>query len=170
MDNFEQMYPKLLQIKLFADFAEDTEENRRIMNLVYDNLSVQTFKAGETIICEGEIGESFYILREGSVQILRNTLAGDVIALANLTAEQNVFFGETALIGRDARTATVKALSNCTTAVLSGERYLQICEMEPVFGYHVTLCIARRMAETIRKSNSDMSTLYEALLNEVEGA
>lgn len=168
-ENFEVVYPKLSRIKLFSDFSDGSEENKRIMNLLYNNLAIKHFKTGETIIKEGEIGETFYILLEGEVQILHNTKAGDSIALANLTAEQNVYFGETALIGSDARTATVKATSNCKTAVLSNELYLDICNKEPLFGYRVTLKIAQRMSETIRKTNSDMTTLYEALLNEVEG-
>ena len=81
----------------------------------------------------------------------------------------NIFFGEAALIGQDTRSASVVATTDCHTIVLSGEKFLELAEKEPVFGYRVTLRIARRMAATIRKSNRDKSTLYEALLSEVEG-
>ena len=169
MHDFETVYPKLLQIQLFESFKSDNAENKRIMKLLYDAIEVKEFKANEIIIKEGDEGDVFYILLEGSVRISRNTMAGDCIALANLSAEQNIFFGETALIGSDERSATVTAHSDCKTFALSSKNFIKLCEKEPLFGYRVTLCIARRMAKTIKKTNSDMSTLYDAFFNEVEG-
>lgn len=168
MDSFEEVLPKLKKISLFEAFSEDTEENKRILKAVYDNLTVQTFKKGEVIIKEGDYGDLFYILYKGSVQVLRNTPAGDSMALANLNADQNIFFGETALISGDTRTATVKAVTDCTAVVLSSKKFLALCDKEPVLGYKVSLCLARRMAETLRTTNSDKAVLYAALFSEIE--
>lgn len=169
MDRFEVVLPKLRTIALFSDFAEDNERNNRILKLVYDNIQLKDFSKGEVIIQEGNFGEEFYILYKGSVQIERATPAGDVIALASLNSDQNIFFGETALISNDARTATVKASSACTTIVLNKNKFEEICEKEPVFGYKVVMEIARRMANTIKTTNSDKATLYAALFDEIEG-
>ncbi len=169
MDQFETVLPKLRTIALFSDFSEDNERNNRILKLVYDNIQLKEFSKGEVIIKEGNFGEDFYILYKGSVQIERTTPAGDVIALASLNSDQNVFFGETALISNDARTATVKASSACTTIVLTSSSFEKISEIEPVFGYKVVMEIARRMANTIKTTNSDKATLYAALFDEIEG-
>ncbi len=169
MDTFEKVLPRLVQIQLFSDFSVENENDRRILKLVYDNLSIENFKTGETIIKEGEHGDSFYILYTGEVQIQRNTPAGDTIALARLKSEQNIFFGETALISNDTRSATVKAATDCSTIVLSSKKFLSMCEQEPILGYRVILHLAQRMAKTIRDTNSDKATLYEALFNEIEG-
>ena len=168
MDTFEEVLPKLIKISLFESFSERTEENLRIMRGVYDSLTVQNFKAGDVIIKEGDYGDLFYILYAGSVQVLRNTPAGDVMALANLNAEQNIFFGETALISGDTRSATVKATTDCTTVVLSSKKFLALCDKEPLLGYKVSLCLARRMAATLRTTNSDKAVLYAALFSEIE--
>lgn len=167
VDIFDEVLPKLLKLQLFSDFKADDENDRRILRMVYCEFQVQCFKAGEEIIKEGEKGESFYILTSGDVQVFRNTMAGDRIALANLSSDMGIFFGEAALIGTDTRGATVVATSDCRVCVITGKKFKELCEKEPVLGYRVMLCLARRMTETIKKANSDMATLYEALFDEV---
>src|SRR5574344_2676234 len=145
MDNFEQVLPKLTKLELFSDFDPEKEEDKRILKIVFENLSFKDFKKGDVIIKEGDKGDSFYILYTGSVQVQQKTLADDTIALANLDAAQGVFFGEAALIGNDVRSASVIALTDCSTIVLSGRKFLDLCEREPIFGYHVTYRIAQRL-------------------------
>lgn len=169
MDSFEVVLPKLLNIPLFSDFSKKSEDDLRIMKMVYDNITIKKYKKGDLIIKEGEIGELCFILYSGTVHIYRKTPAGDTFALANLSSEQNFFFGETALIGDGPRSATVQALTDCTTIALSGKKFLAMCKKEPVLGFKVVLYIAKSMAETITKANSDKATLYEALFNEIEG-
>ncbi|MCQ2590494.1 MAG: cyclic nucleotide-binding domain-containing protein [Treponema sp.] len=168
MDNFETVLPKLLKIELFSDFKADNENDSRIMNAVYENMTLKNFKSGEIIIKEGDYGDLFFILYDGSVQVMRNTPAGDKIALANLTSDMNIFFGETALISKDTRSATVVATTDCKVIALSSKKFLAICEKEPLLGYRVLLHLARRMSQTIRNTNSDKAALYEALFNEIE--
>ena len=168
MDSFEQVLPKLVKIQLFSDFDIESEEDQRILKAVYDNLSIQKFKAGQKIIKEGETGDSFFILYSGQVLITRDTPAGDVIALATLSSEQNIFFGETSIISNDTRSATVTAKTECTTLTISGKKFLEICDKEPVLGYRVLAVLAKRLANTVREMNKDKAILYEALCNEIE--
>lgn len=169
MDNFEVVLPHLRKIALFSDFSKDCDKNNQILKAVYDNISIKEFSKGDTIIKEGDFGEDFFILYDGTVLVERKTPAGDKIALAKLSSDMNVFFGETALISNDARTATVKAATACKTIVLTKSNFEKISDVEPGFGYKVVLEIARRMAATIKTTNSDKATLYEALFNEIEG-
>ncbi len=168
MDSFEQVLPKLIKIQLFSDFDVSNPDDRRILEAVYNNLSIQKFKAGEKIIKEGEIGDLFYILYSGQVLITRDTPAGDVIALATLNSEQNIFFGEMSIISRDQRSATVTAKTECLTLTISGKKFLEICDAEPILGYRVLAVLARRLANTVRETNKDKAILYEALCNEIE--
>lgn len=168
MDKFEVVLPKLINIELFSDFNIENEHDCKIMRQIYEILELKEYKEGDIIIKEGDYGDTFYILYKGSVQILRNTPAGDKIALANLNSEENFFFGETALISDDPRSATVKASSDCTTITLSSKKFLEVCDKEPLLGYRVILHIARRMSQTIRATNNDKAALYEALFSEIE--
>ncbi len=168
MDNFEEVLPKLVKIQLFSDFKTDDENDCRILRSVYDSMTIESYQKGDVIIEEGKIGDDFYILYSGKVHISRKTPAGDEIALADLTSEMNIFFGETALISDDPRTATVRALTDCRCIALSSTKFLAVCDKEPLLGYRVLLKLAQRMAKTIRDTNSDKATLYEALFNEIE--
>lgn len=167
--NFEDVLPRLTKMEIFSGFDPDKEEDRNILKKVFDRLVPQHFKKGEMIIREGDRGDLFYILYKGSVQVRQQTYANDTIALANLDDSMNIFFGEAALIDQDTRSASVVAMTDCETIALSGADFLELAEDEPVFGYRVALILARRMAKTIRRTNQDKSTLYEALLSEVEG-
>lgn len=164
---FEEVLPKLLNIALFEGFDGNNENDRRILKIFYDNVTIRMCKAGEVIIREGDIGDEFYILRSGSVHIYRETLSGDNLALADLNADMNIFFGETALIGKDARSATVQALTDCRLIVLSSRKFHEICEKEPVFAYKVLLVLARRLIKTVNDLNKDKAILYEALFKEI---
>ncbi len=169
MDSFEIVLPKLINIPLFSDFKIDDENDVRILKMFYDNITLKKFKKGDLIIKEGDYGELCFILYSGSVHVYRQTPAGDTIALANLSSEQNIFFGETALISKDPRSASVQALTDCTTIALSGKKFLEMCHKEPVLGFRVVMYIAKTMAKTIRETNTDKATLYEALFREIEG-
>ena len=168
MDKFEVVLPKLVKIQLFSDFNPDDENDCRILRAVYDSMELEKYPKGEVIIEEGKFGDMFYILYEGKVKVSRKTPAGDTIALADLSSDMNIFFGETALISDDPRTATVKAASDCRCIALSSTKFLELCDKEPLLGYRVLLHLAQRMAKTIRDTNSDKATLYEALFSEIE--
>lgn len=167
MEDFEKVLPKLVKIQLFNDFNPDNQEDRRILKLVYASMKIKNFKKKDVIIKEGDSGDSFYILYKGTVFISRATPSGDQIALATLSADQNIFFGETALISDDTRSATVTATTDCTLISLSGTKFEELCKKEPVLGYKVLLVLANRMAKTIRDTNRDKATLYQALFNEI---
>ena len=169
MDDFETVLPKLIKIELFSDFNIDEPKDRQILKMVYENMTIKNYKKGDTIIKEGDHGDDFFILYKGNVQVQRNTPAGDIIALAKLSSDMNIFFGETALISSDTRSATVLASSECKCIVLSSKQFLSICDKEPLLGYRVLLHLARRMSQTVRNTNSDKATLYEALFSEIEG-
>ncbi|MEY2461124.1 MAG: hypothetical protein QOG30_2954 [Acidimicrobiaceae bacterium] len=83
------------------------------------------YKAGDTIIEQGEPATHFYVVKDGNVEVSQSVDTGtarreDVI---------NQFgpgqsFGETAILRRSARTATVRALSDCTVLELSAEDFV----------------------------------------------
>ena len=68
-------------------------------------LKQEYFKAGDTILREGEAGNTFYIIQSGEVSILKKELGEKPIA----TLGKAKFFGEKALLSDDVRQATVVA-------------------------------------------------------------
>jgi putative ABC transport system ATP-binding protein len=77
---------------------------------------------GATIIRQGEVGDKFYLIREGQVDVLRDDGAGPA-KVATLDAGQ--FFGEVALLENERRNATVVAAERVEAYVLNKDDFLR---------------------------------------------
>ena len=73
--------------------------------------SRKVFKAGETILKQGEAGDSAYIIEEGKVEIKFKDAEGRERVLG--TRGANAMIGEMAIIDNAPRTATIVALEDC---------------------------------------------------------
>lgn len=169
MEYKRDLIEKLAKLEIFSDLDINNAEHERMLWRVCEILTPTPFEAGAVIIKEGDIGNSLFILYEGSVQVRRMTPNNEQFAVANLSAEQNVFFGEVALVDKDTRSASVYAITKCNTLKLDGDRFKALCEEEPVLGYNVMYRISRRIASALRRSNKDLMVIYEALIDEVHG-
>jgi CRP/FNR family cyclic AMP-dependent transcriptional regulator len=161
----KQILDKLQQITLFKCFGDDEE---RLEN-IHKYMKLERFSKGDSIIQEGQIGDKLYILKSGTVRILRRTLTKEQYTVVVLSSDDNIFFGEVALIDSDKRSATVQAETNCEVLSIERNKYIQFCEEDPQMGYQVTLSIAKRISASLRKMNTDVITLFEALVTEVQG-
>lgn len=88
--------------RLFKDILEKDQ-----IDTMAQLLKQEYFKAGDTILREGEAGNTFYIIQNGKVDILKKSLGESPIA----TLGKEKFFGEKALLSDDVRQATVVASS-----------------------------------------------------------
>ena len=149
MDSFEKVLPRLKKISLFEEFDISSESDREILHAVYNVLSLKKYRAKETIIKEGQDDDLFFILYDGEVLITRKTPADDVIALATLNAEQNIFFGEMTLISNNQRSATVTAKTDCLTLSVSGKKFQELFEIYPILGLRVLKVLSRQLANTV---------------------
>lgn len=70
-----------------------------------DKIQIVYFTMGENIVREGEIGDSFYIISSGSVEVIKDSENQKILA----TLQQGAFFGELALLTGETRKATVRA-------------------------------------------------------------
>jgi NADH dehydrogenase len=98
------------QVRVALDWTLDLLFQRNIVQLkVFRTEKVDRahFEPGEAIVSEGELGDRFYIIENGRVEVVRHG-GGAPARLATLGAGE--YFGEMALLRDLARTATVRAL------------------------------------------------------------
>jgi len=162
--NQNEIIEKLKQIPLFAGICENNE----FMNEVSRICTIRKFRKEETIIKEGDIGSEMFIVYDGAVEIIKRTRAGDDYTVVKLKAEHNVFFGEMALIDDDKRSATVLSSEDSVFIVMEKDDFEKLGNKKPEIGLPVTRVILKTLASRLRKTNEDMLTLFDALVNEIQ--
>lgn len=86
--------------------------------LVLARMISRSFRKGDTLFNEGDLGDSLHLLVKGRVAVRVWTPGGDVATLTVLGP--GAAFGEQALLSADSRrTATVVALETCESKVLA---------------------------------------------------
>uniref|UniRef100_A0A7S2VEX2 cGMP-dependent protein kinase n=1 Tax=Entomoneis paludosa TaxID=265537 RepID=A0A7S2VEX2_9STRA len=91
---------------------------------ISDALTSVTFPEGERIINKGDVGEVFYIIREGTVKVHDIGFGDSTYVDQPLVAGD--YFGERALITGDPRVANVTATSVCTCLCLSRDTFEKV--------------------------------------------
>jgi CRP-like cAMP-binding protein len=103
--------------------AEQTEELR--------------VEAGTVLAREGELGERFFVIVEGTAEVTR---AGSRVAALS-TGD---FFGEIALLREERRIATVTATSPMVLIVMSGRSFRSLDSSRPEIRETVSKALAER--------------------------
>lgn len=81
-----------------------------VLNKISDLLKREYFPSGSTIIRQGDPGDKFYIIRSGSVNVIKNEEDGNGQRLVGIL-KRGAYFGEQALIHQDKRLASIIANS-----------------------------------------------------------
>lgn len=160
----KEILEKLKQIPLFKDIKDNDDEIQKFMSIC----GMRSVNAGDVIIKEGEPGSEMFIMLKGQVAIQRRTRAGDDYTVVTLRAENNVFFGEMALIDDDTRSATIIATEESEFLVIAKEDFHDLGKSHPHIVLPITLAIGKILASRLRKTTGDMLTIFDALVNELQ--
>ena len=90
---------------LFPDFSDDE------LVAVMGGLRLVEFKAGDLVVCEGEPGDSLFLVTTGTVKAWIRNREGHYVLVRRLG--EGDFFGEISVLTGSPRTATVVAASPC---------------------------------------------------------
>jgi len=88
---------------LFRKLPEETVAE------LFHRMEEKTYKAGDSVITQGELGDYYYLIKQGECQVSRNNGQKDIV-LAELGATDS--FGEDALLTRARRNASVTMISD----------------------------------------------------------
>ncbi len=81
----------------------------------------RSYRAGERIVRQGELGEHFYIILEGVVRVVREAPDGTETPVAE--RRRGEYFGEIALVRHIPRTASVYAATDCDLLVITKDDF-----------------------------------------------
>ena len=115
---------------------------------------VRRFHAGETIFSAGDIGDGFYIVESGLVEISAVVGNGESRVLATIGAGD--FFGEMAGLDDAPRSANARAAEATEASFLSNDEYLRLLEQRPKFALSLAREISTRMRALDRKYASEI--------------
>jgi len=115
-----------------------------------DHFQLRTFEKGGVVVREGEAGDTFYLIRSGSVDLSTSGMGkgGDQVALGKMG--EGDFFGEVALLTDKPRTATVVAREKAELMELARADFEEITAKFPSVRKIVEAYQKQRVQDTIK--------------------
>jgi len=120
------------------------------------------------LIKEGETGDSAFLLIEGKVSVVKETIYGEDYVVTIIDSGGDEFFGEINLIDEGKRTSTIKTIEDSIILEVTKNRLKNFMDQNPVIGYKVMWHMAKSCANHLRKADNDLITLFNALVEVVE--
>jgi CRP-like cAMP-binding protein len=114
---------------------------------------VARFGAGDVIVRQGGPGDAVYALLEGAAEVWIEDAPERPVLLRTMRSGQ--LFGETAVLYRGPRSATIKAKTAVTTLKLPGPVFLELLQSTPELAVRVAVILAQRLASDRHTLASD---------------
>jgi len=155
----------LKSISLFRELSpEQLEKIRRTMKPIH-------CRKGETIVREGEQGDSLYIMRSGEVEMTKTLVLKGANrnfedrdkSITRLRAGEDSFFGEIGLLVRTVRTATVRATEDCELYEITKPDFDDLAGADTDLGLKVTRALATIVCKRLAVASQDIIKLTTAL-------
>jgi CRP-like cAMP-binding protein len=126
-----------------VDFLGELRDEE--LQLLLPGVTVLKFGAGETVVREGDTGDSLYIIRSGEVEVAARANGAQEVLIRKL--RRPAFFGEMALMTGEPRTATIRAHTDAELLELSREGFVELFKLHPETAARMGEIIALRMSE-----------------------
>lgn len=153
----------LARIPVFSDLPEHELDH------LQSTLQVKTLEPGEILFREGEVGEHFYILTEGELEILLGIGTEEELVLNVLG--QGEYLGEMSLIvpGGE-RTATARAKERAVLLSMSRDEFNALLEQHPALVRSLVRVLSERLGSTndatyrdLTEKNRQLQKAYDEL-------
>ena len=141
----------LKQVPLFKSLPESE------LHKLQDHLKSVILPDGKILFSEGDPGDSFYIILEGGLQIIKALDTPEESLL--YTHGPGDFGGEMSLLMRDGiRSATVRTRGNVELLELSRRDFDQLLENSPALAYEMVRELGDRLRDTTNSTIEDLKT------------
>jgi CRP/FNR family cyclic AMP-dependent transcriptional regulator len=126
--------------KLLAQVALFSACTDKELDRLARHAEIVDFQAGEVLMTEGEAGHEFYVIIDGEVGV---TSGGETLAKLG----PGTYVGEQALLDPGPRTATVTALRDTQTVLLSSREFYAAIDDVPGLSRKLLAGMAKRLRE-----------------------
>ncbi len=129
----------LKQIKLF-DSLEETD-----LKKISEVIKERSVPAGTVLFKEGDIGEAFYLLKEGTVEVYKNDSGSDKPVISISSTDESNFFGEMALVEGAPRNATIKTKGACKVLEIDKVNFDMLLRINSFIALRIMTALTRRI-------------------------
>lgn len=109
----------------------------------------KVYRDGEIIVRQGEAGDCMYVVQAGQVEVVQEKDGQEVRLAVRGEAE---FFGEMAIVEREVRMATVRALGEARVLTIDKKTFLRRVHEDPSLAYR----IVQKMSNRIRELSAEL--------------
>lgn len=136
----KQLMTVLGAVPLFQDLS--IKQLRKVVDLA----EVARFMEGATLVKQGEIGDSFYVVLTGQAKVVANGRTINRLIPGD-------YFGEISLLDGGPRTASVLAETEMTLVIITQRGFLAMLVKDP----EITICLLEGMARTVRRLDRSLA-------------
>jgi CRP/FNR family transcriptional regulator, cyclic AMP receptor protein len=115
----------------------------------------KTYSDGELIILQGEVGDCMYVVQSGKVAVFK--VQGDSEMHLGTMGEGD-FFGEMALLDREVRSASIRAVGEARVLKVDKRTFLSQVHADPT----IALRIVQKMSQRIRQLHEELARKNES--------
>ncbi len=133
------------QLDLFTTLSDDE------IDVLVKHARIRSLDRDEPLFREGDEGDFFAIIIEGSIEISKHTGTDSPIVITLLT--QGATLGEMAIIDRETRSASAIATEPSTVFILSRDSFDTLVEQSPRCGVKLIRKIATILCSNIRRTS-----------------
>lgn len=142
----ERMITFLLDTPMFGTL--DPSEIQQLLPII----EVEEYPAGQTLFAEGDIGDAWFALYRGKVDVIKD-IGADKKEIYPLDA--GACFGEIALLDGAPRSATIQAIDDCVVLRVSRSAFEELLDQSHSVAYkllrHLAVTLARRARSTTER-------------------
>lgn len=132
----------MAELRKVPFLAESTDADFRFL---VPTVQVHQFGAGEVLVRKGEPGETMFIVRRGTVEIIGTAQDGSERHLAYGGASQ--IYGEGALLNGDPRNATIKAVTDTEVLEMNRDGFARLFREHPKAAEAISEIVAQRQLD-----------------------
>ena len=137
-----------------VDFLRELSDEE--LHILAGAVRVRQFGAGEALMRQGDTGDTFYIIRHGTVDVTTNGSDGRQVHIAELA--RPAFFGEMALMTGEPRNATIRARIDVEVLEMNRAGFTELFRTHPDAAAQMSEIIAARLSQRRERLDAGQQT------------